>query len=332
MLKKPVLVFLLMLSLHSILSAEEIFGFKLGRTGILLEMIGLNYLPLSINIPLTKAPIPKLKPLKERDIYGHLLTHIPRILVLEASTYPLPVVGLALKHWLPEFYDNMELWTNFNLIESVTVSFFEEPWAVSLFFGNVVEFDPFGEARDKGTAFTSIIVSNASLVTNNKTSENQLKGRGYSGLLFSYGNKQIKHNQLIPNDWLETELKLIGSYSSDVQEISWSYRLGARFNWNPEINSLMYLGLKRDRLDKKYYKFAIIQNSMIEFEVDFDFVDTVFHKVTLVLGKKFPLPRSKLIPEINLGFTWKFNPVFQGSLQEAGDTGFAFVISPNVRF
>ncbi len=328
--KKLFIILILVLGTASLVQAEEIFGFKLGRTEILLELIGLNYLPLSINIPLTKEPIPLLKPLKERDIYGHLLTRIPRFIVLEASAYPLPLLGVGVRYWAPEFYSNMELWTNFNLIESVTVSFFEEPWAFSLFFGNVVEFDPYGETRTKEVAPLSL--SNGSLITNGGDEATRLKGRGYSGILFSYGNYHIKHNELIPNDWLETELKLIGSFSSKVQEISWSYRLGARFNWNPEIDSILYLGLKRDRLDKDYYKFSFIQNSMIEFEVDFDLVNTVFHKVTLVLGKKWPLHKSKLVPELNLGFTWKFNPLFQGSLQDAGDTGFAFVISPNVRF
>ncbi len=321
--KQPSIQWILLLfCLISPTWTEEIVGFKVGRSEVLLEMIGLSYLPLSWNIPLTKTPIPELSPVRERDIYVHLLTRVPRFIILEASTYPLPVLGVGLRYLTPQFYQAMELWTNFNLIESITVSFFEEPWAASLFFGNVVKFDQIGVAPESKPVFSDM----------SNTNSTELKGRGYSGLLVSYGNLSIKHNLLIPNDWLETELKLIGSFASKDTEISWSYRLGAHWNFNPEIDSVLYLGLKRDRLDRDQRGFSLVMNSMIEFEVDYDITTGSFHKVTLVLGKKFPLKKSKLIPELNLGFTWKFNPIYQGSLQDAGDTGFALVVAPNIRF
>lgn len=318
-----ILLSLCLFLLPSATSGSEILGFKAGRSEILLEMIGLNYLPLSWNIPLTRSPIPVLSPAYEREIYGHLLSHIPRFLILEASTYPLPLLGVALRYWTPDFYQAMELWTNFNLVESVTVSFFEEPWAVTLFFGNVVKFDRIDSRRAGGMGLKD---------DNGSTNDSELKGRGYSGLLITYGNRQIKHNLLIPNDWLETELKLIGSFASDLTEISWSYRLGARWNFNPEIDSLLYLSLKRDRLDRDFRAFSLVKNSMIEFELAHNLESGRFHKITLVLGKKFPMKKSRLIPELNLGFTWKFNPLYRGSLLDGGDTGFSLVVSPNIRF
>lgn len=328
--------------------AKSLFILPIGNTELQLEMIGLYYLPLDWSIPLTGEPIPKITPRRETDIYKHLLTRLPSFIVFEASTYPLPLAGLAIKQYAKNFYESTTYFQDFNLIESITTSRFEEPWAASIFFGNVVNFvpleaplvsaEPLKNDKPDDDFFDSKESSgwhHQGLATRQKqkTMDSSLfKGKGFSGLLISYGNYHIKKNSLIKDNWIEAEAKLIGYYSTEKVFIDWSYRLGIRYNFHPEIKNYIYIGIKRDHTDYTDYKFSFIKNSQLLLKLSIDMQTAQLRELRFLAGKKFPMKNSEIIPEITLGVIWKITPAYSGSLVEPTDSEVQYVISPNIRF
>src|SRR5271169_2625970 len=64
------------------------------------------YTDVGYNIPLTRKPIPTIVSDNEAVIYSKLIegSLIPRYMVLEASVYPMPVLGTYLNTHTPGFY------------------------------------------------------------------------------------------------------------------------------------------------------------------------------------------------------------------------------------
>ena len=158
-------------------------------------------------------------------------------------------------------------------------------------------------------------------------------GKGYRGLLVSYGNYFIRYNTLIPAHWLEFELNLKGIKSDEDLTLSWSYRLGYRLHFNPEIRSYIYAGFKRSHLDALWTKMSILKNSYAEMRADIGVDPFRFQTLTLVIGKKFPLPWKPLVAEINIGYSWLFNDAFIGSLSDGDRRNlWKIILTPNISF
>jgi hypothetical protein len=167
------------------------------------------YTDLEFIIALTKTPIPHVGEETESEIYQTILSRaalLPRYLVFEGSVNPLPYLGVYIKRNEQDFYDDAQISESFNWVKALTAGF-EEPYALSLFAGNVVGFD----------------------VPESK----EIKGNGYSGYLFSAGNYPIKDNALIHDRWNEFEWKMKGDRKSPVKKLSWSFRIGAKLHGNP---------------------------------------------------------------------------------------------------
>ena len=91
------------------------------------------YSDVDFNMPLTNKPIPTIKSDNEATIYRDLIagSFVPRYMLLEASVYPMPVLGTYLKSHTPGLYKQGEISrTGLNVIESATAGF-QEPWALS---------------------------------------------------------------------------------------------------------------------------------------------------------------------------------------------------------
>ena len=264
---------------------------------------------------LTGKPIPHMKADSELDIYRELISRFyqPRTLILEASLNPLPYAGTLIRKQQPEFYKEMQLTSNLNVVQAVTAGF-EEPWAVSLFLGNVVSFD-----------------------TINRSFEG--KRNGYSGLLLSYGNYHIKDNVLIKDNWLETEGKLKGEQILADRSLKWSFRGGAKFHDNPYIADSFYIGFRRSRTDFKENASDNfwLHNSGFEYVSDFSQKTMEPIRRYLVVDKKFPMKNSRMAFTLGLGFVWTSTKKYSGPLANgAGNTGsvnnFQFILQPNLEF
>jgi hypothetical protein len=276
------------------------------------------YSSASVFFSLTDEPIPHVGEKGELEMYLALLPRafsprqlIPRFIVLEASVNPLPCLGLVVRDRWPGFYRDAQVYENLNWVKALTAGF-EEPWAVSILGGQFVNFDIAG--RD------------------------DVKGKGYGGLLVSVGTHHIKDNKLVRDDWIELESKVKGDRRSPVKKLSWSFRVGAKIHDNPYIADIVYLGLRRSRLDYVDHPDVLLSNWGFEYRFDV-VVDRIAAdglkqaRHVLLVDKKFLLPRVKFALTLKTGFIYTLADAYRGPLARAGSReDFQLVIRPNVEF
>jgi hypothetical protein len=269
----------------------------------LLFEAGAYYTSAGLYLPLTREPVPHVGEHGEVDVYWALLPRspVPRFLVLEASVNPMPCLGLLVRDRRRSFYDRSQLDQNTNLVRAVTAGF-EEPWAASLFLGNVVSFD----VRDR----------------------RDVEGKGYFGIVLSGGNQHIKDNVAIDDPWLEAELKLKGDRKSPVKKLSWSFRIGTKLHANPDVVDTLYVGIRRSRVDyvdAPWY----VANSGVEYRFDAALDGTPLRHYFLV-DKKWPY--KTVAPSIAVGVLWDKGRSYVGKLAVDTPERVQFLFRPNVEF
>ena len=263
---------------------------------------------------LTDKAIPKVTYENEQRLYYHLIKniYIPRYAVIEASVYPLPLAGVYInKH--TDWQEHTQVTNNINLIKSVTAGF-PEPWAVSFFLGNVIDF-----VKDD-TSFNTV-------------------GKGYSGFLFSYGNKHIVDNMMVDDNWFETEIKLKGSEVRKKRDISWSYAIGYKKHYNPDIKDQLYISIKRNRIDYileggNPILNIFTKNSEQEARIDFDPQMLDKGRITRYLflfGKKLVVS-EQLAFSLSIGALKTNASGYDGNLKQQVDERWSLVFRPNVHF
>lgn len=265
------------------------------------------YTDLEFIVALTKTPIPHVGEKTETEIYQTLLSRaalLPRYLVFEGSVNPMPYLGVYLKQNEPDFYDNAQISGSFNWVKALTAGF-EEPYAVSLFAGNVVRFD----------------------VPESK----EIKGNGYSGYLFSAGDYHIKDNTLIRDHWKEFEWKMKGDRKSPVKKLSWSFRIGAKLHGNPDITDIVYLSIRRSRLDYKPESSSLFNNSGFEYTFDMDRKTLKPIRHYFYVDKKWPIENRQMAFSLAVGFVWESVHKYTGELASLGNN-FQFILRPNIEF
>ena len=224
------------------------------------------YTNVDYNVPLTGKPIPTITSDSETVIYRDLIkgSLIPRYMVLEASIYPVPWGSTYLREHSPTTYRQFEIGnTGLNLLESATVGF-QEPWAVSAFFGNIAKLVRPGEKR----------------VGNNY---------GYTGYLFSAGNRHIKNNAFVQDEWYEFEWKIKGNINYPDEKLDWSFRAGGRWNTNKNVNDVAYISLHRSNLDLRYPILAWMENANYDLRMHFLQQGGKMVRLELIAGKKIPI-------------------------------------------
>jgi hypothetical protein len=263
-------------------------------------------------------PIPHLGEMDELEMYLSLLPRafdprqlIPRFIVLEASVNPLPCAGLVVRDRAPGFYSDAQVSPRLNWVKAVTAGF-EEPYALSILGGNFVNFDVPG--RD------------------------DVKGKGYGGLLVSVGTHHIKDNLLYRDNWIEIESKVKGDRKSPVKKLSWSFRVGAKFHDNPNIADIAYVGIRRSRLDYVDNPTPLLSNWGMEYRFDLAIdrlaVDGLRQaRHVLLVDKKFLLPKVKVALTVKAGFIYTLADAYRGALATVGRReDFQFVLRPNIEF
>jgi hypothetical protein len=266
------------------------------------------YSSAGLSISLTGAPVPELGKTSESEIYTRLIRSFykPRFMVLEASFNPMPYAGTLFRRSWPDIYHDAEISDSLNLVKAVTAGF-EEPWAASLFFGNVLNFECAKGAFSKRT--------------------------GYSGILFDFGDYHIKDNILVQDRWMQAEGKLKGDQFLEDRTLAWSFRGGFKLHDHPGVTDSVFLGFRRSRTDFAEADSFWLHNSGFDARIDFDSrtLSPISH--SLVLEKKFPLKNKRALC-LGAGFVWTSGKKYTGRLAgRTGDSsGFSFVIRPNLEF
>jgi hypothetical protein len=268
------------------------------------------YTDLGVNIPLTSKPIPTSRSTNEAVIYSELIkgSLIPRFMLLEGSVYPLPLLGTYLKANQPDFYGQGRVGrhSSVNIIESATAGF-QEPWAVSAFFGNIAKIVRPGESR---------MGSNV----------------GYTGYLFSMGEKHIKDNLMIDDHWLEVEWKIKGKVDYPDEKLGWSFRVGAKTHENEMITDVYYLSVFRSNLNAHLPFLDWIANSGLD--VKLHFAKNTGHLVRqeYVVGKKYPKGGQSYTPTLDIGVVWATPEEYAGALRTTDVNTLTLVFRPSVQF
>jgi len=266
------------------------------------------YTDVDLIIALTDSPIPHLAEKAESDIYRTLMSRslIPRFIVLEASVNPMPYFGTYLKEHETGFYNNAKISGSFNWVKALTAGF-EEPYAASVFVGNVVDFD----------------------VPDN----NDIKGKGYIGYLFSAGTYHIKDNELIRDDWREFEWKIKGDRKSPIKKLGWSFRIGAKLHGNPNITDIIYLSFRRSRVDYQSGGDPLFNNSGFEYSVDMRQRTLSAIRHYFFVDKKWPIENRRMALSLAAGFVWESAKKYTGALAAGREKDdFQFILRPNIEF
>src|SRR6185503_589681 len=246
--------------------------------------------------------------LSEIDVYRQLFerSYRPNVIALEASVYPMPILGTWIRRHHPGFYDDARIVGDVNLVQAITAGF-QEPWAVSAFFGSQMKFTREG-GTERGTNW------------------------GYMGDLVSAGKKHIKNNVLIDDDWIEAEWKLKGERMFNEERLSWSFRGGARLNRNHDIANTLYIGTRRSNLDFKSRFLSWLDNSRIDLFTEFAMDRRGLVRQEIIFGKKYPFESRKMAWELDFGVIYERARKYTGDLAPLAKTGFTLVLRPNLVF
>lgn len=244
----------------------------------------------------------------EAELYSELVkkTFSPNIFLLEAALYPMPLLGLYIKDTYGYDYEHAR-YRDLNLVKAVTAGF-EEPYSLSFFLGRM-------------------------LVFRNKESNHIGKNRAYIGYLFSIGDYSIKDNIAHKNRWFNAEFKLKGTREKRVQDLDWSFRVGAKINENKDFVNTLYFGARRSSIDYKKSALSFIYNSafstMFEFSADNFFMTSA----EMMIEKKFPLKWSdKAVFSLGLGYLYNSGEKYKNGLKDEGIEDHQIIFRPNLKF
>lgn len=307
-LPNPVLAGLCLLCLCGPLEAKSITWApdSEGRTQVELYL-NAYYSALNYARPLTEAPIKEYDSDSERQLYWDLLFALPfpRDVLVEASVNPVPLAGVGLRRHAPGVYEGVEV-NGFNLVQAATEDF-PDPWAISLFFGNVARLV---SASDSG----------------------KLHGQGYSGLLTSFGNRHIVGNRMIGDNWMELELKLKGEDMRTTRNLDWSFRAGVKLHDHPDIRDAWCFAIKRSRTDFAEAGWGFLHNSALELRLDLDRKSMAPMRLQAIAGKKIPFAGGKVAATLDLGVIRQLRSGYDGALRSYMPERWTFVLRPNLDF
>ncbi len=108
---------------------------------------------------------------------------------------------------------------------------------------------------------------------------------------------------------------------------------GGKFHSNSEIADIIYLSLRRSRVDFESSAFSIFHNSGFEYtyEMDSRTLDSIQH--TFIVSKKWPWKRFKAAFALDLGFIFQTKKKYSGSLrEEENGEEFTVILRPNIEF
>lgn len=267
----------------------------------------------------TDKPIQNVGEESEFNVYKNLMLSslVPQQAIFEASVNPLPVAGVLVRENANELYQRSQLGgESFNLIRAATNGF-QEPYALSLFLGNVVRYTPHRRTQAEKEK--------------NRQSGYQ-SSLGYVGYVISYGSHHIKDNEMFADNWVELEWKIKGDQLFTLLKLQWAFKLGVKMHQNENIADVFFIGIKRDRLDYLADAWDFLANSGYDLRVDFKTTDFKPARVAFEINKKWPM-KEALAFTLALGFLWQSESLYAGPLDNyPGGENFQVLLRPNIQF
>ena len=256
---------------------------------------------------LDDSPIPELGERTEAQVYSDLFfsSYLPRFFLLEASLNPMPILGVILKSDNAEdIYEDMKVTRKLNLVEVVTAGF-EEPYALSVFLGNMVKYQT--------------------------TDETHAQSKGFMGYLASYGHLHIRKNELVQDRWGEFEWKIKGDRITQGRLLSWSFRVGTKIHDNPFVTDEYYVAIKRERVEESGDIFSWVKNGGIEFKYRISQRSGKTIGQQIIVDKKIPITDRGWVLSFGIGFVRETKEKYSGDLS-LDESNTSFVLRPSISF
>jgi hypothetical protein len=263
--------------------------------------------------------VPFSKSVSTEEAHGHeVWTYIrmlekaflPQFAVLEASANPLPITGAVFRNALPSAYRKARITPSLNIVDALAAGF-EEPYALSLFLGNVMDFS-------EGKKHVGH------------------KRKGYMGYLLSAGNYHIMENIVVADNWFEAEGKIKGDQTTEKRKMSWSFRGGLKHHSNIDVADTFYLGIRRSRTDFVKTRWSALLSAGIDCRLDFRKTDSKLVRQFVMIEKNFPFTSKKgknMSFSLGFGYQWLSRDRYGGALGERRQQPERrFMIRPNVKF
>ena len=264
---------------------------------------------LAFDFPLGDRPIQTIYSEDPSALFRGLMEDslLLHYMYLQSDVYPLPVLATYLKSHSPHTYKKADLQaTGVNLIESSTTSY-QEPWALSVFLGNIADLQRPGQSQGANNV-------------------------GYCGWLFSGGTQHLKDNELIQDDWYKVEWQVRGDLLDPQAKFSWNFRVGSKFNANPYITDVVYLGLQRDDLDFRKPFLSWLDNSSADLQLEFSQHGGRVVREEFVVGKKYPFPDAGYAITLSVGVVWDGVGEYSGPLRDSPKSQYTLVFQPSIQF
>ena len=123
-----------------------------------------------------------------------------------------------------------------------------------------------------------------------------------------------------------------GELNTKEEKLSWSFRVGGKFNANPDITDVTYFGIHRNNLDFNQPFLSWLKNSDVDVQFSFSQHGGQVVREELIFGKKYPFPKQGFSLTLDMGFVWDSPDEYSGPLRTATKSQLTLVLRPWIEF
>jgi len=226
----------------------------------------------------------------ELNLYIDLLlkSFKPTHLLTELTLYPTSAFSGWLKTEHFSFYRKFDLINDLNVWSSLAGSY-QEPWSVSLFVGQLVNY-----------------------VSLNDSGDLTIPATGASGFVITGGWQEIFDGYFLNTNWWRCEWKIKGAGKDQGKTHSWDIKIGYRWYGLSAIANTLNLTYSRQKTEKGTHSWNFRRNSCTEFELQIPPVKIRegFSRLTFAYGKF--LPFRKYLIGLKIGYAYEYRPEYRG--------------------
>ncbi len=260
----------------------------------------------------------------ESKIYSLLLNQMyyPKFILFQTTFYQLSSLSSYLETDHDKIFARFDLIGDINLLKSIGGGF-EEPYAFTLFLGNLV--------------YLSYIDS-----TRTESLKRRQSGSALAGLAFSWGNHQICDNIYFHDFWYQIELMLTGVLKEQTaRKITWNFRAGVKYHKNNLMPDVFIFSVERSHSTFYPAGFSLIKNSVFKYRVYLPLSKTsempFFVYQHFSFGKKIPvtLIGKKMLLVLGVGARWEWIAKYdrrRKQFESSPSANFLWLVQPNIEF